>query len=54
MVVVKAIFMFFTGLYAISKIVDGMNNRYTDNKGRIMNLIEIFVSIVLTFIIFKI
>lgn len=53
MIIVKAIFMFFTGLYALSKIVDGMNNKYINDKNRIMNLIEIVVSVVLTFVIFK-
>lgn len=54
MVIIKAIFIFFVGLYAISKIMDGMNNKYINSKDKIINLIEIVVSIVLTFIIFKI
>ena len=54
MAIVKAIFIFFVGIYAISKIVDGMNNKYITNKDKIINLVEIVVSIVLTFIIFKI
>lgn len=53
MAIIKAIFIFFIGFYAISKIVDGMNNKDKDNKNRIMNLIEIVVSIMLTFAIFK-
>lgn len=53
MVIIKAIFMFFTGLYALSKMIDGMNNKYTDNKSKMINLIEIVVSILLTFAIFK-
>lgn len=51
--IIKAIFVFFMGFYAVSKIVDGMNNKYKDNKNRFMNLIEIVVSIMLTFAIFK-
>lgn len=53
MAIIKAIFVFFMGFYAVSKIVDGMNNKYKDNKNRFMNLIEIVVSIMLTFAIFK-
>lgn len=53
MVIIKAIFIFFTGLYALAKMVDGMNNKYTDSKDKVINLLEIFVSIVLTFFIFK-
>lgn len=54
MIIIKAIFVFFLIIYAISKIVDGMNNKYTENKDKIVNLIEIVVSVILTFIIFKI
>ena len=54
MAIIKAIFIFFTGFYALSKIMDGINNKYINNKDKIMNLIEIVVSIILTFIIFKI
>lgn len=54
MAIIKAIFIFFTGLYALAKMVDGMNNKYIDNKSKIVNLIEIVVSILLTFAIFKI
>lgn len=61
MVIIKAIFMFFTGLYALAKLIDGMNNKYINNKDKIINLIEIvvsimltFVSIMLTFVIYKI
>ncbi len=54
MAIIKAIFIFFVGIYAISKIVDGMNNKYITSKDKIINLVEIVVSIVLTFIIFKI
>ena len=32
MAIIKAIFVFFMGFYAVSKIVDGMNNKYKDNK----------------------
>lgn len=53
MAMIKAIFIFFIGLYALSKMIDGMNNKYSDNKDKIINLIEIVVSIVLTFFIFK-
>ena len=53
MAIIKAIFIFFIGLYALSKMIDGMNNKYSDNKDKIINLIEIVVSIVLTFFIFK-
>ena len=49
MAIIKAIFIFFIGLYALSKMIDGMNNKYSDNKDKIINLIEI----VLTFFIFK-
>lgn len=52
--IIKAFFIFFTGLYALAKMVDGMNNKYADNKSKIVNLIEIVVSILLTFTIFKI
>ena len=54
MAIIKAIFMFFTGLYALNKMVDGMNNKYTNSKDKIANLVEIVVSVILTFIIFKI
>jgi len=54
MAVIKAIFIFFTGLYALAKMVDGMNNKYITSKEKIVNLIEITVSIILTFFIFKI
>lgn len=54
MAIIKAIFIFFTGLYALTKIVDGMNNKYINSKDKIINLIEIVVSVILTFIIFKI
>lgn len=53
MVIIKAIFIFFMGLYVLSKIVDGMNNKYSDNKDKIINLTEIVVGTVLTFFIFK-
>ncbi|MBO5004494.1 MAG: hypothetical protein J6D03_04465 [Clostridia bacterium] len=53
MAIIKAIFMFFTGLYALAKMVDGMNNKYVTNKDKIVNLIEIVVSVLLTFAIFK-
>jgi hypothetical protein len=53
MAIIKAIFIFFTGLYALSKMIDGMNNKYITSKDKIINLIEIVVSIVLTFAIFK-
>ncbi len=53
-VIIKAIFIFFIGFYALAKIVDGMNNKYINTKDKIVNLIEIVVSVVLTFIIFKI
>ncbi len=54
MIIIKAIFMFFAVLYAICKMLDGMDNKYINSKDKIVNLIEIVVSIVLTFIIFKI
>lgn len=54
MAIIKAICIFFVLLYALSKLIDGMNNKYTENKDKIVNLIEIVVSVVLTFIIFKI
>lgn len=54
MAIIKAIFIFFIGLYALAKLVDGMNNKYIDNKSKIVNLIEIVVSVLLTFAIFKI
>lgn len=54
MAIIKEIFMFFTGLYALAKMVDGINNKYTNAKDKVINLIEIVVSIILTFIIFKI
>lgn len=53
MAIIKVIFIFFTVLYALAKMVDGMNNKYSNNKDKIINLIEIVVSIVLTFFIFK-
>lgn len=53
MAIIKGIFMFFTGLYALAKMIDGMNNKYTTGKDKVINLIEIVVSIVLTFAIFK-
>lgn len=54
MAIIKAIFMFFTGLYALAKLIDGMNNEYINNKDKIINLIEIVVSTILTFVIYKI
>lgn len=54
MVIIKAIFIFFIGLYALSKMVDGMNNKCITSKEKIVNLIEIIVSVILTFVIFKI
>lgn len=53
MAIIKAVFIFFTGFYGISKIMDGVNNKYVTSKDKIINLIEIVVSIVLTFAIFK-
>ena len=32
MAIIKAIFIFFIGLYALSKMIDGMNNKYSDIK----------------------
>lgn len=54
MAIIKAIFIFFISFYALSKIVDGMNNKYTSSKDKIINLIEIVTSVILTFVIFKI
>lgn len=54
MAIIKAIFMFFTGLYVLAKLIDGMNNKYINNKDKIINLIEIVVSTILTFVIYKI
>lgn len=53
MAIIKAIFMFFTGFYALSKMVDGMNNKCITSKEKVVNLIEIVVSVLLTFAIFK-
>lgn len=53
MAIIKAIFIFFVGFYSLSKIVDGMNNKYVNNKDKIMNLVEIIVGVILTFVIFK-
>jgi len=50
----KAIFMFFTAIYAISKIANGIEEKYVNSKDRLINLLEIIISITLTFIIFKI
>ncbi len=46
--------MFLRDFYALTKMVDGINNKYTNAKDKVINLIEIVVSIILTFIIFKI
>jgi len=54
MAIIKAIFIFFTGFYALAKMVDGMNNKYVNSKDKVVNLIEIVVNVILTFIIFKI
>ena len=54
MAIIKAIFILFIGIYALSKMVDGMNNKYKNNKDKIVNLIEIVVIVILTFIIIKI
>lgn len=54
MPIIKGILIFFTMLYTLNKMVDGENDKYTTAKDRIVNLIEIIVSIALTFIIFKI
>ena len=53
MAIIKGIFIFFIGLYALSRIVVGMDNS-VDNQSRMVNLIEIVVSILLTLAIFKI
>lgn len=53
MAIIKVIFILFTTIYALAKIVDGMNNKYITNKDKIVNLLEIVVSILLTFAIFK-
>ncbi len=50
----KAIFIFFTAIYAISKIANGIDEKYVSNKDRLISLLEIVISITLTFIIFKI
>lgn len=54
MLIIKAIFIFFAMIYALSKMVDGMNNKYTNNVDRIVNLVEIVVSIAIVFVLFKI
>jgi len=54
MAIIKAIFIFFTGFYALAKMVDVMNNKYVNSKDKVVNLIEIVVNVILTFIIFKI
>lgn len=53
MAIIKAIFIFFIGFYALGKMVDGMNNKYVTSKDKIINLVEIVVSVLLTFFIFK-
>ena len=54
MPVVKAIFIFFMGLYTLSKIVDGLRHECSKVQHRIMDLVEIIVGTVLTFTLFKI
>lgn len=54
MLIIKAIFIFFAMIYALSKMVDGMNNKYKNNVDRIVNLVEIVVSIAIVFVLFKI
>lgn len=54
MAVVKAIFIFFVCLYVISKFITGINGSYSNNKDRIMNLIEIIFGIALALFLFKI
>lgn len=53
MIIIKAIFAFFVAFYTLSKIVDGMNNKYINNKDKIMNLVEIIIGVILTFVILK-
>ncbi len=54
MIVIKVIFILFLVIYALAKIADGLDNKYINNTDRIINLVEIVVSTILTFIIFKI
>ncbi len=54
MIIIKAIFIFYTAFYALCKMADGMKNKYVTGKDKIINLVEIVVSIILTFLIFKI
>ena len=54
MVIIKGIFIFFIGSYSLSKIIDGINNKYINNTDKFVNLVEIIVSVLLTFAIFKI
>lgn len=54
MAIIKAIFIFFTGLYALAKMVDGMNNKYINSKDKVVNIIEMIAIMLLTFFIYKI
>ena len=54
MIVIKVILIFFTVLFTLSKIVDGMNNKYIDCENRVLNTVEIAAGIILTFVVSKI
>ena len=54
MIVIKAIFILFLIFFAILKILDGITNTLLKPAQRIVNLIEIVVSILLVFYLYKI
>lgn len=53
MIVIKYIFMFLIGLYALDKIVAGFAEEGKTSTHKIVNLLEMAISVILVFIIYK-
>ena len=51
--ILKIIFIIFTGLFSISKIEMGIYNNFKNDKERLINLMEIVIGIILTFVIYN-
>lgn len=51
--VLKIIFIVFLSIFVLSRIAYGVSNTNTTAKARLVNLIEIAVSSILTFAIYK-
>ena len=54
MIAIKTVFIFFLIIYSICTISDGMCHKYKNNLDRVMNIVEIIVSIAMVFLIYKI